>query len=350
MMKLTIYVEAHDPHAAAKIDDLEVALAKERENGSLRSFVTDLLTSLEKVARLLAMFGIGGRGHAVGEAVADPSIAGPWANAAGQPLPSQPGMQSYRRKCAAGARIGETIASVVEEGERVFSWYTCVDEGGSAPTLADAVSAADNSLRSQGYTLLGGLLDTFFHAPPLDDGIAAMPTAPPAPSPLPTAPASPPPAVAVVEDVEAAMLKHAAMLHEGEGAFDALTRTWVQNFGVEQAPQPDRTSALMACFTGHGRAASIYIRERGGLAGACIDSIVRQSLVPPDEAVALGQVISLNMVQVGSAIGVPLDTLLEKSMFRRDLHKDTPPPGTLPPGEFDRSHLDLPDGSGKAGA
>lgn len=163
-------------------------------------------------------------------------------------------------------------------------------------------------------------------------------------SPAPAAPEAPSPS-AMASDTEAAMLKHAALLHEGEGSFDALTRTWVSNYGVENAPQPDRQGALMACFSGHGRAASLYIRERGGLAGACIDAIVRQGLTPADEAVQLGKHVALNMVQVGSALGVPLDTFLERSMFSRELTPEMPEPGMLPPVEFDRSHLPLPSGT-----
>ena len=141
---------------------------------------------------------------------------------------------------------------------------------------------------------------------------------------------------------EAAMLRYSAMLYEGEQCFDVLIRTWTQNYGADAAPQPDRVGALMGAIHGHGPAFGAYVRERGGLAGACIDSIVRQSLVAVEAAVKLGQDVALNMVQVGSAVGVPLDTLLEKSMFRRELHDAPPAPGTLPAAEFDRSTLPLP--------
>lgn len=163
---------------------------------------------------------------------------------------------------------------------------------------------------------------------------APLPATPPAAENAPEAP--------VASANETAMLRYSAMLYEGEQCFDTLIRTWVQNYGVDTAPQPDRVGSLMGAITGHGPAFGAYVRERGGLAGACIDSIVRQSLVAVEDAVRLGQDVALNMVQVGSGVGVPMDTLLEKSMFRRELHDEPPAPGTLPATEFDRSTLPLP--------
>lgn len=163
---------------------------------------------------------------------------------------------------------------------------------------------------------------------------APLPATPPAAENAPEAPAA--------SANETAMLRYSAMLYEGEQCFDVLIRTWTQNYGADAAPQPDRVGALMGAIHGHGPAFGAYVRERGGLAGACIDSIVRQSLVAVEDAVKLGQDVALNMVQVGSAVGVPLDTLLEKSMFRRELHDAPPAPGTLPAAEFDRSNLPLP--------
>lgn len=333
MMKLTIYVEPHDPRAEAHIDHLE---AERKSAGSaLNKLVLDTLSDPARLKDMLSLLGIGGSRGSL-----DPLVAGTWANAAGQPFPSAAGMQQYRRKAIGGPHFGQTVASVVEEGPGVFSWYTEADGSGSSPTLVLAVEAADNSLASAGYDLMPGLLDAYLH------GWGEGQKTADAPSPAPAAPVPEAPSPSeMVSDAEAAMLRHASALNEGEGAFDALARVWVSNYGVENAPQPDRQGALMACFSGHGRAASLYIRERGGLAGACIDSIVRQSLAPADEAVQLGKHVALNMVQVGSALGVPLDTLLERSMFSRELTPEPPAPGTLPPEEFDRSKLPLPTGA-----
>jgi hypothetical protein len=251
MMKLTIYVEPHDPRAEAHIDHLEAG--QKSPAAALSKLMLDVLADPAKLKAFLAAFGLG------------------------SPRPVSPDL---------------TYPPPWEDtGDFV--------EGGPAPE------------------------------PP--------PASPVAVAPSPEA-----------GEGEAAMLKHAALLHEGEGAFDALVRTWVSNYGVEIAPQPDRQGALMACFGGHGRAASTYIRERGGLAGACIDAVVRQGLTPADEAVSLGKHVALNMVQVGSALGVPLDTFLERSMFSRDLTPEAPVPGMLHPGEFDRSSLPLPTGTGAA--
>lgn len=105
-------------------------------------------------------------------------------------------------------------------------------------------------------------------------------------------------------------------LYEGAEAFGKLVATWLQNFAVEGAPQPDRISALMGAFTFHGRVVGAYIRERGGLVGACVDSIVQRNLAHPEAAVLLGKKIALNMVQIGSTMAVPLDELLERSMYQ----------------------------------
>jgi hypothetical protein len=94
-------------------------------------------------------------------------------------------------------------------------------------------------------------------------------------------------------------------------------RTWAQNFEVEDAPQPDRAGALMAVFVGYPRSVEAYIRERGGLAGACIDTLAREGIVTPDAAESIGKRIALNIVQVGSAIGLPTDGLIERSLVRR---------------------------------
>jgi hypothetical protein len=170
-----------------------------------------------------------------------------------------------------------------------------------------------------------------------------------------------------------------ALILDGTGAFDALMRTWLMNFegpvwkegdvdehgkvvtdlaltnadgspnpdaksvlavGAPKTPQPDRRNAIMGVFAAYDRAASAYIKSRGGLAGACIDSIVRQALVPPEQAVALGKRIAMNMVNIASTASIPLDRLLEKSLLMNiDTDPNAPPTGpiALDVIDFDRN-------------
>lgn len=125
-------------------------------------------------------------------------------------------------------------------------------------------------------------------------------------------------------DADALEAEAERRIAEGAQAWGPLMRTWAQNFEVPDAPQPDRAGALMAAFTGYPNAIGAYIRERGGLAGACIDTLARESIVAPVDAESVGKRIALNMVQVGSAIGLPTDGLIERSLVRRD------DPDTLP--------------------
>lgn len=107
------------------------------------------------------------------------------------------------------------------------------------------------------------------------------------------------------------------LLVDGAAAWAALVKTWVTNFEVPAAPQPDRMAALMTAMSGYGGSCGAYIRERGGLGGACIDTLLRCSLCEPSQAVALGKRMALNIVQVGTVAGVELDQFLEKSLFTR---------------------------------
>lgn len=164
----------------------------------------------------------------------------------------------------------------------------------------------------------------------------AVPVAPVAPVSVPTAPApvqvAPQPVAAPVVQpravqpagtpqadplaaLEAEANARAAQITEGAGAFGALMRTWVQNFDVEGAPQPDRADAIMGAIAGYGPAVAAYVRERGGLAGAVLDTMLRDRLVPPEGAVALSKKIAVNMVNIGSALRIPMDRLLERSLL-----------------------------------
>lgn len=133
------------------------------------------------------------------------------------------------------------------------------------------------------------------------------------------------------EDTRAGDLHAAieAQIEDGTRAWAPVVRLWAQNYSVEDAPQPDRAGALMAVMNGHGRAATAYIRERGGLAGACIDTLAREGIVAPGDAVTLGKRIALNMMQVGTAIGLPIDHLIERSLLNREEPDDAMPRGGL---------------------
>jgi hypothetical protein len=126
-----------------------------------------------------------------------------------------------------------------------------------------------------------------------------------------------------------------ARVEEGARAFGELVRIWSQNFGVEGAEQPDRGAALMGCVNGYGRQITAYIRERGGLAGAIIDCLLRMNLCAPENANRFGKTIAYNMVQVGSVLTVPFEGLLERSLVTRDMPDDTPPRGGISGDQID---------------
>jgi len=118
-------------------------------------------------------------------------------------------------------------------------------------------------------------------------------------------------------------------------AFDALIRTWMSNFEVDDAPQPDRASALMTAANGYGYVVNVYVTDRGGLGGACIDTLLRNSLVSPDVAVPIGKRVALNVVQVGTALGLHLDQWLERSLF-----DPNDPPARSPTGGMAKDVID----------
>jgi hypothetical protein len=135
---------------------------------------------------------------------------------------------------------------------------------------------------------------------------------PPVAPVVPVAPAAPPvTASAPTPSFEARM----EAVTQGRDVFHKLVASWCSNFEVKDAPQPDRTSLLLAAFTGYGRVTSLYIREKGGLASAVIDGLLGQNLVASDEAVKLGKRIAGNMVQVATVMSIPLDGMMEKSLY-----------------------------------
>ena len=148
--------------------------------------------------------------------------------------------------------------------------------------------------------------------------------------PPPSAPSSSAPTDADTQGVDAdADAEIEARLAEGMRAWTPVVRTWASNFEVEDAPQPDRPAALMAVFSFHSRGVMAYLRERGGLAGACIDTLARENIVAPEDAEHVGRRMALNMVQVGTAIGLPIDHLIERSLLQRAEPETLPLSGGL---------------------
>ena len=129
-------------------------------------------------------------------------------------------------------------------------------------------------------------------------------------TPAPLAPAPEPVAAAPVAEYPD------ALIDAGRQAFGRLVTAWASNFGVLDAPQPDRTSLLVACFSGYRLATLAYIRSMGGLATACIDALLLGGMVAPDGANLLGRQIALNMVQVSGSVGMHLDRLLEAGFYQ----------------------------------
>ena len=122
-----------------------------------------------------------------------------------------------------------------------------------------------------------------------------------------------------VEDHQAGILAatRAADIEIGRQRFGSMVQTWALNFGVDGAPQPDRPSALMALATGlHTREWAIYVRSRGGLAGATLDCLLAMGY-PPEDATMLAKRMALVMVQVGTVCGLPFDKLIERSLLVR---------------------------------
>lgn len=141
----------------------------------------------------------------------------------------------------------------------------------------------------------------------------AVQVAPVAPTLAPT-PFSTEPGAATFDPIE----------DEAEGAerFGRFVAVWARNYPIDDSEeariaakalvQPDREEALMTCFTGFGSGkACRYIRAQGGLVSACVDAILREKLAPPQDALSLAKRIAFNMVQVGSAVGMPVAPFME---------------------------------------
>lgn len=174
-----------------------------------------------------------------------------------------------------------------------------------------------------------------------------QPPLPPAASDDSDGEAAPPAAPPDADPEEQRMMAHAARLQEGRERFAAFVSKWNQNFGVEDAPQPDRNSALMA-LTAYGMGPTLeYIASRGGLTGAVLDVLVSVLNFDPAASVRLAKRLAINIATVDSAMRVRiLSDYLESSVdrekeiddspirgpMRKDLSKHLHPDSDRPPG------------------
>ena len=50
-----------------------------------------------------------------------------------------------------------------------------------------------------------------------------------------------------------------------------------------------------------------------------MDTLARTGIVAPEDADKIGKRIAVNLVPIGTSMGIPLDGLLERSLYTRDL-------------------------------
>lgn len=143
-------------------------------------------------------------------------------------------------------------------------------------------------------------------------GAHVAPQAPSEPAPEPEAPRSAPYSGPVHPDVIAGKVD---LVQVGADKHAGLTETWLRNWRVDGAPQPDRQSALIACYAGWLTPWREYIRHRGGLVGATQDAILRYNLATADDSLALAKAVAQEMAAIGSLLSLPVDGFLEASMF-----------------------------------
>lgn len=109
-------------------------------------------------------------------------------------------------------------------------------------------------------------------------------------------------------------------LDRGRKAFEKLLRLWIENFGVEDAPQPDRAEAMRVVANGKKAFALLaYVKSQGGLTHA-VNALLSE-IVPLVVAEGMYQQTVLdvagNMTQVASILFPDLSDLYEyKNIFR----------------------------------
>lgn len=114
-------------------------------------------------------------------------------------------------------------------------------------------------------------------------------------------------------------------LAKGRRAFEKLLRTWVQNFGVEGAEQPDRAEAMRALANGRNSFRVLaYVKEQGGLTYA-VNALLPELLEQIDFDVYRKLVLDVagNMTQVSSILFPDLSDLYEyKDIFRTEVEEE----------------------------
>lgn len=101
----------------------------------------------------------------------------------------------------------------------------------------------------------------------------------------------------------------------GEEKHAALIETWLRNWKVDTAPQPDRTNALLSTYTGWLRPWKAYLRWKGGLASGTRDALLKGHHCLPEDADALAKAVASEIAAVGSTLSLPVDGFLEASLF-----------------------------------
>lgn len=114
-------------------------------------------------------------------------------------------------------------------------------------------------------------------------------------------------------------------LAKGRRAFEKLLRTWIQNFGVEGAEQPDRAEAMRALANGRNSFRVLaYVKEQGGLTYA-VNALLPELLEQIDFDVYRKLVLDVagNMTQVSSILFPDLSDLYEyKDIFRTEVEEE----------------------------
>ena len=114
-------------------------------------------------------------------------------------------------------------------------------------------------------------------------------------------------------------------LDRGRKSFEKLLRLWLENFGVEDAPQPDRAEAMRALANGpQSFRVLAYVKEQGGLTYA-VNTLLHDLLPDTDFDTHRKLVLEVagNMTQVSSILFPDLSDLYEyKDIFRTDAEEE----------------------------
>lgn len=97
-------------------------------------------------------------------------------------------------------------------------------------------------------------------------------------------------------------------LEQGREAFNTLIASWYVNWhntDNPEIPQPDRAGLFVAADTVYGLSMRAWVRERGGLIGAIVNTFLERNLIDPQDP-RLYEVcheIAARLVQTSAALG-----------------------------------------------